>query len=798
MRVLRLVLATMLLSSLAAPASARWPHDPITGGVPVCTATGNQSTPQIIADGSGGTFLVWTDARSDGGDIYAQRLDPAGTPLWTPEGVLVCGAIHNQYLPALVSDGTGGAIVTWADLRGSSTDLYAQRLDGDGTRLWTTDGVVVSATTNIQSVPCLVPDDSGGAIIAWQDLRSGSSYDVYAQRISATGAALWATNGVALTMATGQQYLVAIAPDGARGAIVAWTDGRSGTNDIYARRVNASGTPMWTADGLAVCTAVGSQAAPQLVPDGLGGAIVAWADPRSGSYDLYAQRLGPLGELRWVADGVPVCVASGDQIELALLADGAGGCFAAWCDYRSGSAYDIYAQRLTAAGAPVWTVNGIGVCVAAQSQLYPALDSDGAGGVLVVWEDARVGPDHDIYAQRITREGATRWTADGAIVSAALDVQQYPVACGDGSGGLVTTWYDSRGGANQDVYAQRVDAYGFLGSAAPVIASVRDVRNDEGGQVKLSWDASYLDLAGGSEVTAYDLWRSVPSTVAQAKAARGARQVSTLTEAYAEPGATLLGAAGYAWEYVATQTAFHYVSTYSVVAATEGDSVAGSNPLTAFMVVARDGAGTRFWTSAPDSGYSVDDLAPPAPAPFAGAYALSGTALTWQASPAADFASFRLYRGATSSFTPGPANLVVSTAATGHVDAAGQPYWYKLSAVDVHGNESAFATLLPSGSLAVEGTLPTALALAAPAPNPARSLTTLAFALPRAARVRLALHDASGRLVRTLVDGAREAGAHTAAWDLRDEAGRAVGAGLYFATLEADGRRLTRRVMTLR
>jgi hypothetical protein len=55
----------------------------------------------------------------------------------------------------------------------------------------------------------------------------------------------------------------------------------------------------------------------------------------------------------------------------------------------------------------------------------------------------------------------------------------------DGTGGALITWYDYRAG-NYDIYA-RVARFGYLGTPEPVIASVKDVPNDQGGgKVKLS------------------------------------------------------------------------------------------------------------------------------------------------------------------------------------------------------------------------------------------------------------------------------------------------------------------------
>ncbi len=62
----------------------------------------------------------------------------------------------------------------------------------------------------------------------------------------------------------------------------------------------------------------------------------------------------------------------------------------------------------------------------------------------------------------------------------------------------------------------------------------------------------------------------------------------------------------------------------------------------------------------------------------------------------------------------------------------------------------------------------------------------------------LAIYDASGRRVRALVSGLEPAGEHALLWDLRDDSGRTLGAGLYFVQLKVAGHTLTQRMTTLR
>ena len=121
------------------------------------------------------------------------------------------------------------------------------------------------------------------------------------------------------------RYLLArvisqLVSDGTGGAIIAWTDGRNADADIYVQKIDANGnTPVadnlvWQPDGVPICMATGQQAGPQLTPDGHGGAIVTWIDGRAlnGIYDIAAQRVNQFG---WV---VPTGMESNPKLRMTL------------------------------------------------------------------------------------------------------------------------------------------------------------------------------------------------------------------------------------------------------------------------------------------------------------------------------------------------------------------------------------------------------------------------------------------------------------------------------------------------
>jgi hypothetical protein len=194
----------------------------------------------------------------------------------------------------------------------------------------------------------------------------------------------------------------------------------------------------------------------------------------------------------------------------------------------------------------------------------------------------------------------------------------------------------------------------------------------------------------------------------------------------------------------------------------------------------------------------VDNLAPAAPAPFTGAYFNGTTNLHWGPNHEADFAVYRIYRGATAGFVPVPGNLVTAKPDTGFADSGPAGSYYKLSAVDLHGNESPFALLTPDQTLDAPGSAAFRFALARPSPNPAVGSADVEFSLPAVQSATIGIYDGQGRRVRTLVRGQRPPGRQSVRWDGRDDGGATVHSGVFFLRLESAGRSAVVRFTLLR
>jgi C1A family cysteine protease len=449
-------------------------------GAPVSAAVNSQRAPQLISDGGTGAIAFWEDSRSGSLDIYAQRLDAAGAPLWTTDGVAVCTGGGDQNRPQAIPDGAGGAIVVWED----AGNIYAQRLNASGGALWTPNGVTVCSAAGSQSFPAIISDGSGGALIAWQDYRDAAGSVTYVQRINAQGAVQWTQDGVQACSRM-PQLDFAMAPDGSGGAIIAWADYRfinqynyfTHGSDIFVQRIAADGTCLWQTDGVAVCTALYTQRWPRIVSDNAHGAVIAWTDARSGGQftneDLYAQRIDAGGNLLWANDGVPVCSEVGAQESGSMIDNGIyGGAAIAWVDYRTsdGNHAEIYVQSLRPDGSARWTAGGVAVSTGEGARVFPQITRDGTGGVVVAWNARGVLKSWNetgkyfthvgsgIYAQRVNAAGAIpiQWSENGEPIGFSTEsISSGPAITVEHGNNIFISWERMLGGVT-DLFAQRL------------------------------------------------------------------------------------------------------------------------------------------------------------------------------------------------------------------------------------------------------------------------------------------------------------------------------------------------------
>ena len=383
----------------------------------VSPVSGNQQSAAAAPDSQGGIFVVWQQTVAGDQDIWVQRVSATRQLMMTATGRAVCSRPGAQISPAIVPVYTNQAVMVWEDQRNgaSQSDIYAQKVVAvsadSAIFVWVPeDGEVVCGATGIQRSPVAVGDGNGGVIVVWEDLRVPGEVDLYAQRIDGDGNLLWgwSTDGTPVDTSLCEQLDPALIADGSGGATVVWVDRRkcgepSPDTDIWAAHLTASGGISWTKP---ICTASNDQRNPAIVSDDAGGALIAWEDTRSGASDIYCQRVDSSGDRAsgcWRADGVLICDAANSQLNPRLVTDGAQGALVTWQDARSGT-NQLYLQRVGASGTlSTGPVNGYQLCGVSAAQEAPAAARAADGAAIVGWQDGRgviPGSVH-IYAQKM-------------------------------------------------------------------------------------------------------------------------------------------------------------------------------------------------------------------------------------------------------------------------------------------------------------------------------------------------------------------------------------------------------------
>jgi len=338
------------------------------GGVTVSNNDDFEADPRVAALSGGDYAVVWPRLQGADRGLRYQRISADGQIQLPAEGVRIAGGgTESPAFCAVAPTHDNGFIVTWVRNTASFLSprhVHAQRFDADGNTVWPGDFLVMSSATSvpIAHFPRLIVAPDGGAAVAWHDTREGD-FNTYVQRIDADGDLQFPANGVAASNFAGRQQLdpaisflpgtndlimfynernsgqsqwglsvqrfdesgaKVLGPTGSElvalsstnlsapvsvasedGATMVYAQATSAvTNELYALRVDAFGTPVWS-DPVAMSTVVSGKSRLRATADASGVVRAGWEDDRNGSGDVYAQSIGADGTLG--AGGVTEC-----------------------------------------------------------------------------------------------------------------------------------------------------------------------------------------------------------------------------------------------------------------------------------------------------------------------------------------------------------------------------------------------------------------------------------------------------------------------------------------------------------
>jgi len=663
----------------------------------------SQMEARLTPDGAGGAIFTWVDERfgaTPHNDLYAQRVNASGTKLWGDEGGIVISNApfaQNGNLVRMLGEET--VAILWFDYRNGSPGLYLQRLDLDGDILDADNGVeVVFGVDADAAAPRVVAADEDHYFVGWTDIRYTSlgTY-AYAQKISySDGAMLWGKNGINLT------------PD----FPVSSTDTLV-TNFLDAR----------------------------FVSDGQGGMIAVWSDTRDNPIPLlYTQRIDNDGTPLWGGRGKLASYQDGssyrDQQSPRLIETGDGGAIIVYHEYDADYLQQVKVQRLDANGDYMWSGGssaGVFVTSGFMDHFIETVNRFSDGSLLVVYSpQSEFPPTYDLYAVRVNLDGSIAWTQPLPICTAPdiqFNAKSTPV-----EGGVVVFWEDQRrGNPILDIYGQLIHMDGTLAWA-------------ENGAVLVEADNGQDNIALASEshsaTNFWAAWRdasdSFKTDIILARFdldgnALHTTRIGTDDHSQLEPVLVLDGEGGV------------------FVAWREEDRATYSDLMVSHVT---------------DEGILYNPE-----------YYPTGAVLT---------SAYHIQReiSAISDGSGGMVGAWVDARSTGK-----EP----LSNIYTQRIADEFMSVGERGEAQ-----PIGWGLHAAYPNPFNPSTTIRFEVAKNAAVKLAVYDVLGREVVRLVDREVSAGSHQVFWNGQDISGATVASGTYFYRLETSDFTFTRSMVLLK
>ncbi len=413
-------------------------------------------------------IFAWSDTRQGGRDIYIQKTNDAGQKLWGENGLVVVQEPGRQEDPILISDQNGGAYVVWVDYKNEPVDgdIYAQHILSDGSLAWAEEGIGLATNSGKQVSPNMCSDGQGGAYVIWKDLTASSYAHVYGTHLSTSGAL---SPGTGIPILSNESYHnnVSIERGGQGHAVLVWSDDVISDNaDIRTQRIDQSCNTLWSAPeegGILLCSEQGNQLYPKVTYYDELYTILVWEDHRNSAEfgDIYYQFLDLDGNEVLESQGVSACLDSSNQIKPRVKAS-FDGAFIVWEDYRNGNS-DIYSQKVDHLGNLYWENDGRSIVSESGVQDQCRLSTDGNGGVYYVWLDERTAPypETDVYMQYINTDNEVHFEENGVAICDADYYQFAPIIRGF-DGQALMLWGDRRTGSI-GLYLQHIDPSLSLG-----------------------------------------------------------------------------------------------------------------------------------------------------------------------------------------------------------------------------------------------------------------------------------------------------------------------------------------------
>lgn len=483
----------LFFAALCPEITAQWTSNIKTNKLLV-TECKNPININAVTDLNGGGFIVWQDKiDSIKSNVFFQHFDEDGILNFRSEGKPVSRSENDKVQPQAAEFLSNNTVVLWKEKTiGTGNELFVQRVKDNGELLWGENGLQVTNRKGEEKDPSLATDADGNAFVVYvyEDYNHPGNYGIYLQKFNSNGIASYKDDGVLIYKSTKIKTRSIVKSDEKGGCYVFWLESNEGKNYLYALHVDMDGQFNWGKRPV-VLSNYFKDVFNYYVQSVAGAFVYVVWEINTPNKDIVHQLISRSGKFVWRKGGDAVTNMPGSQSSPhAFYSDST--ITVSWINEINNDK-DIYIQKFTVRGKPIWNKDGLPVIRGKGNQTGQRMISDKNAGSIVAWFDIPVqekaaGSSKDkkptvrFMAQRIDRNGKRLWDSTGVQVAASPNSEKsYLFLLPVKADGAIAVFKDKRSNKNS-IYGQKI-----LGSGRFIFELLSFNSTIENGAVKLTW-----------------------------------------------------------------------------------------------------------------------------------------------------------------------------------------------------------------------------------------------------------------------------------------------------------------------
>lgn len=401
------------------------------------------------------SIIVWHDYREGTSNIYAQLINEYGDLIGENIKINSTENNRNYYQPDVSVNSENQFLVVWFDWR-SSYAIYGQLIDEKGSFIGENFEISDEGNSSYKTNPSVDANDDQ-FVVVWTDGRNGSKYDIFAQRLNNDGSKIKKNFIINSDTQSVQKYYPDIAVDSIGNIYTTWLSTVDGLKNIYSAVLDTANIQLAEIKKVNENTSeTSTNNNPRISISKLGGMVV-WYRYMSGKYDILGQFLDSFGEL--VDTNIVINDAVTSSRSYPAISSNSDNIMVSWYDRRNGYG-QVYAQNFSND-----TITGENYKISEdnlnKSKTYVSNSINNNGYFITAWIDYESDSEYKVYARILNEENnpvsESIITDDDEFSS----LEQNPDLTVFEDGSSVIVWTDRRERSYKS-YFQRINENGEL------------------------------------------------------------------------------------------------------------------------------------------------------------------------------------------------------------------------------------------------------------------------------------------------------------------------------------------------